>query len=126
MVTLNDVTPVKIYSSCGGFLISHGLHKHWICAICNSCCCITLQKKKAEGPTDPQQAAKRRPPAEAIPPVAMEMEMGKSQDPMVLKQRIDTQGTVVRELKSSGAEKVCLSVCVCVSVCVCLSVCLSV
>ena len=44
-----------------------------------------------------------KPPIEATPAVAMEIE---SCDPEALKQQIDAQGGKVRELKSSGAEKV--------------------
>ena len=63
-----------------------------------------FQKKKAEGPAEPQQPAKKmKPPIEATPAVAMEIE---SCDPEALKQQIDAQGDKVRELKSSGAEKV--------------------
>ena len=64
------------------------------------------QKKKAEGPTDPQQPAKKRPPVipEATPPVATGTTS--DGDPEVLKQQIEAQGNKVRDLKSSGADKV--------------------
>ena len=58
------------------------------------------QKKKAEGPAEPQQPAKRKPPSE---PVAMETP---ARDPEALRQEVEAQGNKVRELKSSGAEKV--------------------
>ena len=58
------------------------------------------RKKKAEGPTDPQQPAKKRPPT--IPETAATT----TADVEALKQQIDAQGIKVRELKSSGAEKV--------------------
>ena len=63
------------------------------------------QKKKAEGPTDPQQPAKKRPPTipEATPPVAVGTTSG---DPEALKQQIEAQGNKVRDLKSGGADKV--------------------
>ena len=65
---------------------------------CNS------QKKKAEGPAEPQQPAKKmKPTAEATPTISMET---MPSDPEALKQRIDAQGTKVRDLKTSGAEKV--------------------
>lgn len=59
-----------------------------------------LQKKKADGPAEPQQVAKRKPPAE---PVAMGT---LPQDPEALRQEVEAQGSRVRELKTSGAEKV--------------------
>ena len=62
------------------------------------------QKKKAEGPTDPQQPAKKRPPT--IPETTAVVATTSS-DPEVLKQQIEAQGTKVRDLKSSGADKVC-------------------
>ena len=61
------------------------------------------QKKKAEGPTDPQQPAKKRPPTIPDAAVATTTTSG---DPEVLKQQIDAQGNKVRELKSGGADKV--------------------
>ena len=67
------------------------------------------QKKKAEGPTDPQQPAKKRPPA--IPEAGAVAPTTTSGDPEVLKQQIDTQGGKVRDLKSSGADKVVVLCC---------------
>ena len=66
----------------------------------------TQQKKKAEGPTDPQQPAKKCPPTipDAQPSIASETTSG---DPEVLKQQIEAQGNKVRDLKSGGADKVC-------------------
>ena len=69
-----------------------------------------LQKKKAEGPTDPQQPAKKQkiPPAEPI--AAMTTPTGTpathTNGPDVLKAEIEAQGSRVRELKSAGADKV--------------------
>lgn len=57
------------------------------------------KKKKADGPAEPQQVAKRKPPAE---PVAMGT---LPQDPEALRQEVEAQGSRVRELKTSGAEK---------------------
>ena len=62
------------------------------------------QKKKAEGPAELQQPAKKmKPTAETMPTVSMET---MPSDPEALKQQIDAQGTKVRDLKSCGAEKV--------------------
>ena len=71
------------------------------------------QKKKAEGPTDPQQPAKKRPPT--IPEATTATKATTSGDPEVLKQQIDAQGGKVRDLKSSGAEKVVYSARLCMS-----------
>lgn len=65
-----------------------------------------LQKKKAEGPTDPEQPAKKQklPPAPAEAnhtPIAME-----SHDPDTLKTEIEAQGNKIRELKAAAADKV--------------------
>ena len=73
-----------------------------------------LQKKKADGPTDPQQAAKRKPPAEeqTTPPEVVPVTMATASPPTVsaesLKQQIDSQGQKIRELKTAGTVKVCV------------------
>ena len=92
---------LTVYDSISQYILVH-------CDIYRMCIIVyvlhVFQKKKAEGPAEPQQPAKKmKPPVEATPTVAMEIE---SCDPEVLKQQIDAQGGKVRELKSSGAEKV--------------------
>ena len=76
-----------------------------------------LQQKKADGPTDPQQAAKRKPPAEAqtTPPEVVPIAMTTTPSAVnadALKQQIDSQGLKVRELKASGGTKVTHCICV--------------
>ena len=72
---------------------------------------VSPTQKKADGPTDPQQAAKRKPPAEAqtIPPEVVPITMTTTPSAAnadALKQQIDSQGQKVRELKASGGTKV--------------------
>lgn len=65
-----------------------------------------LQKKKAEGPTEPQQPSKKhRPEDSPAPPLAAAME---SCDAEGLSKAIEAQGNKVRELKAAAAEKVSL------------------
>ena len=79
-------------------------------------CSAPLQKKKAEGPTEPQQPAKKQklqaPAAMATPqppdpaPKSHDQPDGASAEADRLKAEIEAQGSKVRELKASGAEKV--------------------
>ena len=64
------------------------------------------QKKKANGPTDPQQPAKKRPPTTTTDNGAVTTATTSGTDPELLKQQIEAQGNKVRDLKSSGADKV--------------------
>lgn len=88
-------------------------------------CC--LQKKKADGPTDPQQPAKKQklPPAPATmattesadaTPKSHDQPDGKSGADK-LKAGIEAQGNKVRELKGSGADKVRMYIHMCVQFC---------
>ena len=65
-----------------------------------------MQKKKAEGPTDPQQPAKKHkgPEAVATPPAATPTPAMASAEG--LSKEIEAQGSKVRELKSASADKV--------------------
>ncbi len=78
-----------------------------------------VQKKKAEGPTDPQQPAKKIKAAkeEVVVPVSTPTSNLSAPDPVVmatggstdadkLKAEIDAQGAKVREIKGTGADKV--------------------
>ena len=83
-----------------------------------------MQKKKADGPTEPQQPAKKHKgpssskaisssqTSSAEPPKQYTMSSDaipmatKSVDPVVLKDEISAQGAKVKDLKSAGAEKV--------------------
>ncbi len=70
-----------------------------------------FSQKKADGPTEPQQAAKRKPPSE-IPDKPSEVDpitlvpFPSVVDIDTLKKKIDTQGQKVRELKAAGGSKV--------------------
>ena len=71
-----------------------------------------MQKKKADGPTDPQQPAKKQKlPTEpmATPTIAtptVDTPTGDTPTGAALKAEIEAQGSKVRELKTSGADKV--------------------
>ncbi|XP_064394534.1 bifunctional glutamate/proline--tRNA ligase-like isoform X2 [Halichondria panicea] len=69
-------------------------------------------KNKADGPTDPQQAAKRKPPAEVedketkvVPVTMVHVVVPAAINADTLKQKIDSQGQKVRELKVAGGAK---------------------
>ena len=69
---------------------------------------MSLQKSKADGPTDPQQPAKKKPPPEdtessSTPPVSMATPSSKPED---LLKEIAAQGDKVRVLKAAKADKV--------------------
>lgn len=65
---------------------------------------LCVQKKKADGPTDPQQPAKKQklPAAEPMATPTGDTPTGADS----LKVAIESQGSIVRELKTSGADKV--------------------
>ena len=65
------------------------------------------QKKKADGPTDPIQPAKRAKSDIHLPEEAMGGGGGRGEEAAaVLQKRVDEQGERVREMKKSGADKV--------------------
>lgn len=74
--------------------------------------CSELQKNKADGPTDPQQPAKKKPPADFeslfTQPVAMAAAPSNPED---LLKEIAVQGDKIRSLKAAKAGKVCVTWC---------------
>ena len=76
-------------------------------------CLSCLQKNKADGPTEPEQPAKRKPPvldldaaSDADGTHQPAADLGESCDAEKLKKEIDEQGGKVRALKAEKADKV--------------------